>query len=222
MAFWAGELGCVIQICDEKVLVQKIFGIADRNGQIGATKTVQDCKIYPDDFSVAIKKRTAGAAGSGCCVIDDFILQDIADVALRSGWTNQFLFGQVRNNFLNFRRVAQNFPSSVRSSAGKNSLDAGRIADQYNTFAGNASFTAIIEVQQRAARRQATFEAQGGNVRLGGNPVELGGNSFGTAGKIRGVGKHVSGCAVVGQRFQFVAAPPWLGNVVIGRGGRLS
>src|SRR2546429_3637547 len=58
--------------------------ITNRNAKIGASKTPDHRKGYPDDLPILVNERSSRASGSGLRIIDNLIGGNIADMPLRS------------------------------------------------------------------------------------------------------------------------------------------
>src|SRR6266851_973265 len=71
---------------------------SNRNYEIRAPKYLKDRIRDADDFPLTIEEETAGAARGGLRVEDNFVGQDISDVALRNDRMNEIAAGQLRQN----------------------------------------------------------------------------------------------------------------------------
>src|SRR5262245_53811162 len=78
--------------------VQQFIRVADGHGQVGTSETVEDGEVHPDDLALVIEKRSARAAGSGCGVVHNLVLQHVPDMALRGGRPDQALLRQPGDN----------------------------------------------------------------------------------------------------------------------------
>src|SRR5258708_33052147 len=62
--------------------LEEWLGEADRNAKVGTAKTLYDSERYSNNFSIAIKERTAGTPGSGLRIVDNFGRKNVSDMAL--------------------------------------------------------------------------------------------------------------------------------------------
>src|ERR1700691_954254 len=103
---------------------QQRLGKTDRDAEIRATETFQDCYSDSDNFSIAVEERTAGAT-RGCLRVEhNFVGQDVADVALRDQWMNQIAFGEFVKYLRNvaaafFQDILRGFFIGARQDCGK-------------------------------------------------------------------------------------------------------
>src|SRR5215510_3209332 len=77
---------------------QELVRVADRDGEVRAAEAAQDGEVHTDDLAPVVEQRPARAARGGGCVIDDFVLQDVADMALCGRRPDQALLGQPRHD----------------------------------------------------------------------------------------------------------------------------
>ena len=75
--------------------------ITNRNAKIGASKTPDHRKGYPDDLPILVNERSSRASGSGLRIIDNLIGGNIADMPLRDQRTDElaadeFVYHSVR------------------------------------------------------------------------------------------------------------------------------
>ena len=106
---------------------------SNRNSEIRASETFQDRIRDADDFTLTIEEWPAGTSRSGLGVEDDFVGQDISDVALRNDRMNEFAVCQLRQNLRYVAvTVSQYLPSRTFVGARKDSGKPRRIAHQYN------------------------------------------------------------------------------------------
>src|SRR5215469_894627 len=68
---------------------QQRLPIADRYSEIRSSKITHHGEDNPDDFSFAVKKRTARTTRSSLCIVDNFVGQDITNMALRDNRADQ-------------------------------------------------------------------------------------------------------------------------------------
>ena len=104
--------------------MKQFLGVADRNCKVGPAESVEDGEIHSDDFAAVIEKRAARAAGGGRRIVNDFVLQHVADMALRRGGANQILLGQAGNDLRHVGRAAGNLLRGFRARARQDAFDA--------------------------------------------------------------------------------------------------
>jgi hypothetical protein len=73
-------------------------GEADRDAEIGTTKSFYDGKGDSNYSALTIEERTTGTARSSLRVIDDFVGEHITHVALRDEWADELAFCEFLQN----------------------------------------------------------------------------------------------------------------------------
>src|SRR5260370_34867075 len=105
-------------------LLEEFVGVADRHCEVGAAEALQDGKVHADYFAATVEERAAGASGSGSRVVDDFVLQHVADVALRRGRPDQLLGTELRNKVGPVAGVVGNLVAHSGPATSQEAFDA--------------------------------------------------------------------------------------------------
>src|SRR5437660_3103498 len=79
-------------------LLKQVFGESDGDGKIGAAKVFEHGEVYPNHFSAAVEERPARTAGRGCRIVNNLVLQHVADMSLRGGRPDQLLRSDLRHD----------------------------------------------------------------------------------------------------------------------------
>jgi hypothetical protein len=79
-------------------LLEQVFGEFGGDGEVRAAKIFEHGEIYANDFSVAVEERSAGTAGGGGGIVDNLVLEHVADVALRGGGADEVLGSELRHD----------------------------------------------------------------------------------------------------------------------------
>src|SRR5262249_26886101 len=125
-------------------LLKKLLGVTSRNGKIRAAKSIENCEINSDYFAVMIEERTAGTARSCCSIVNNFVLQYVANMPLRGGRANQFFSGKFGNDLGHVCGVSRNAFRNIRSRASQNSFDAGWISDQNYRLSRHGRVSTVV------------------------------------------------------------------------------
>src|SRR5258707_8152433 len=110
-------------------LPQQFRRISRRYCQVRSPKSLQYRKIHADHFPAAIEQRSARPPGSCRRVVNNLVLQHVADMTLRGGWSYQLLRRQLRDHLVYILRAIRDFLGDIRSRSRQNPLDPGRISD---------------------------------------------------------------------------------------------
>ena len=82
------------------------FRESNRDSEIRASETFQNRIRDADHFSFTIEEGTAGTSGGGLRVEDNFVGQDVSDVALRDNRMYQIAACQLRQDLRNVAATA--------------------------------------------------------------------------------------------------------------------
>src|SRR5579862_2204197 len=197
--------------------MEEFGGVADGNSEVGSAEAVENSEIDADDFPLVIKERAAGSSGGGSSVVNNFVLKNVADVALRGGGANEILRGKAGDDLRDIGRAAGNFLRGFRAGAGEDTLNASGITDEDDGLTGDGGVTAIVEIEESGLGRGGAVETQRGDIGLRRDAIHLGGKSLRLAREIGSVRERVGLGAVVDQRLEFFIAPPRFGDVMVGK-----
>ena len=122
----------------------------DGHTKIGATEAANDGEGHSDHTALAIQERTARAARGRLRVVNNFVRQDIANVALRDQGTDQFAPGELGED--EFRIAAGDFNDlfdGIVSGTGEDRVQAGGVTQADQRFAADRSFLSAIQFEDR-------------------------------------------------------------------------
>src|SRR5271169_1267996 len=197
-------------------LFQQLRRIFDGNGKVRATKIPEHREIYADHFSVAVEKgctRTAGGRGG---VVDNLVLEHVADVALRGRRADEAPGSELRHDAIDVLSVRRDFPSHFRACSGENAFNSGGVANQHDRLSRNCGFVAVVEFEHRRVGRERRFELKSGDIRLRGNAIQFGVQTLRFTGEVNVIGKNEGGGAMIEELLHILVFPPRFDDVVIG------
>src|SRR2546429_5903283 len=170
--------------------LEERLGKANRNTKIRTAKTSDDREGHANHFSVAIDERPTRAAGSGLCIVDNFVRKNVADMTLCNQRADKFTAEKFIDNFFWFSaRGLGDFVHGIFTRARKNGTDARGVAEREQRLATDRRLLAGIHFQDGLFQTgQITF--QHSEVRLLGNLGNADGNAGGRVGEIGGQIRH--------------------------------
>src|SRR5260370_8896687 len=192
------------------------MGEANGNAKIRTANSFDYRISHADHFPIAIDERSAGAAGSGLRIVDNFVRENVADMALCNQRADEFTAEEFVDNLCRLSsRSLSDVVYGIFTGARENGADAGGVAKREERLTTDRRLLAGIQFQNRLFQtRQIAF--QDSEVRLPGNRRDANGNAG------RGIGEI--GCQLrdggVQPLFRYcgklVILPPWLRDVMIG------
>src|SRR4029077_13049134 len=144
-------------------LLQQVLRVFGGDSEVGAAKILERGEIYANHFSVAVEERSAGTAGCGGGVVDNFVLEHVADMALRGGGADKALGSELGHDVIDVPCVAGDFLGHVRTRPGENAVDSGWVANQHDGVSRHGGSGAIVEFEHRGAGGERRLELKSGD-----------------------------------------------------------
>src|SRR5258708_3286054 len=125
--------------------VEEWLGEANGNAKIGAAKTLDDSKRHANDFSIAIEERSAGAAGSGLRIVDNFVRKDVADMTLSDQRADELAAQEFVDDLFRFSAGALgDFAYGIFPGSRENGADSRGVAEREQRLATDGRLLASI------------------------------------------------------------------------------
>jgi len=90
-------------------------------------------------------------------VVDNLVLEHVADVTLRSGGSDEALGSELRHNAIDILSSAGDFLGHIRTCPGENAFNSGWVANQYDGFS--------VTVASLRSSSSSTAELGGAEIR---------------------------------------------------------
>src|SRR5467141_3391147 len=196
--------------------LEERLGKTNGNTKIRTSKTFDHREGHADYFSIAIDERAARAAGSGLRIVDNFVRENVADMALSDQRADELTAEELVYNL--FRLSAGglgDFVDGIFARARENGADAGGVAQGEQRLATDRRFLASIHFQD-GLLQTGQITLQYGKVRLFGNFGNAHGNAGSRVGEIGGQVRDGGIKPLAGNGGKLVILPPGLRHVVIG------
>src|SRR5215469_2667606 len=129
-----------------RLVLEEGDGVADGDAEVRAAKALDDGEGDADDAALAVEQRAAGTAGGGLRIVDDFVGQNIADVALRDKRADELALGEFDENEFGIAGAGfDDFFDGLIAGAGEDSVKACGITDADQRFSADGGFLSSIE-----------------------------------------------------------------------------